>query len=111
VREAAGLLAPGGVIVASIPNVQNLDVLRRLARGQWDYRERGILDRGHLRFFTLRTIEGLFAQAGLRLTHVGHRYRKSLFRETVCFLTAGRARAYFTRQYLVIAHKRSLHGE
>jgi SAM-dependent methyltransferase len=111
VREAAGLLAPGGVIVASIPNVQNLDVLRRLARGQWDYRERGILDRGHLRFFTLRTIENLFAQAGLRLTRVGHRYRKSLFRETVCFLTAGRARAYFTRQYLVIARKVSHHGE
>jgi O-antigen biosynthesis protein len=100
-REAAALLTPGGVVVASVPNVQNLDVLRRLLRGRWDYRERGILDRGHLRFFTLQTIRELFGQAGLTITHVGHRYRRSLFRESICFLTAGRARAYFTRQYLV----------
>jgi SAM-dependent methyltransferase len=102
VREAANLLAPGGVVVASVPNVQNLDVLRRLAQGRWDYRERGILDRGHLRFFTLRSLRELFAQAGLTVTHVGHRYRRSLFRETISFLTAGRARAFFTRQYLVV---------
>ncbi len=105
VREAASLLAPGGAVVASVPNVQNLDVLRRLARGRWDYRERGILDRGHLRFFALGTVRELFAQAGLAVTHVGHRYRRSLFRETVCFLTAGRARAYFTRQYLVVGRR------
>jgi SAM-dependent methyltransferase len=104
-REAAALLTPGGVVVASVPNVQNLDVLRRLLRGRWDYRERGILDRGHLRFFTLETIRELFTTAGLTITHVGHRYRRSLFRETVCFLTAGRARAYFTRQYLITACK------
>jgi SAM-dependent methyltransferase len=107
VREAAALLTPGGVVVASVPNVQNLDVVRRLLRGRWDYRDRGILDRGHLRFFTLETIRELFAQAGLTLTQVGHRYRRSLFRETVCFLTAGRARVYFTRQYLVVAQKRA----
>jgi SAM-dependent methyltransferase len=105
-QEAAGLLTPGGVVVASVPNVQNLDVLRRLVRGRWDYRERGILDRGHLRFFTLETIRDLFASAGLTITHVGHRYRRSLFRETVCFLTAGQARAYFTRQYLVVGRAR-----
>jgi 2-polyprenyl-3-methyl-5-hydroxy-6-metoxy-1,4-benzoquinol methylase len=104
-REAVDLLAAGGVVVASIPNVQNLDVLRRLLRGHWDYRERGILDRGHLRFFTLHTIRDLFAQASLTLEHVGHRYRRSLWREAVCLVTAGRARAFFTRQYLVVGRK------
>ena len=104
-REAAGVLAPGGVVVASIPNLQNGDVLWRLARGRWEYRERGITDFGHLRFFTLHTIRGLFAQAGLALGHVGHRYRRSACRALLCLLTAGRARAYFTRQYLVVARK------
>ena len=109
---AAGLLAAGGgreppVVVASIPNVQNLDVLRRLVRGRWEYRERGLLDFGHLRFFTLHTIRDLFRQAGLTLCHVGHRYRRSAWRELLCFLTAGRARAYFTRQYLVVGRKQS----
>jgi SAM-dependent methyltransferase len=112
-REAADLLGSHGVVVASIPNVQNVDVLRRLLRGRWDYRERGILDRGHLRFFTLETIHSLFAQAGLKITHIGHRYRRSLFRETLSFLTGGRARAYFTRQYLIIAqkHRGEIHGK
>lgn len=103
-RETAGLLAEGGCVVASIPNVQNLDVLLRLARGRWDYRERGILDVGHLRFFTLASIRTLFAQAGLGLSHVGHLYRRRWWRQLLCLLTAGRARALFTRQYLVVAH-------
>ncbi len=101
-NEAVALLAPNGCVVASVPNVQNFDVLWRLARGRWEYRERGILDRGHLRFFTLATIHDLFAHAGLTVTHVGHRYRRSLWREMLCFLTAGRARGFFARQYLVV---------
>jgi SAM-dependent methyltransferase len=104
-REAVELLCPDGCVVASVPNVQNFNVLWRLARGRWDYRERGILDRGHLRFFTLATIRGLFAEAGLRVTHVGHRYRRSAGRELLCFLTVGWARAFFTRQYLVVGRK------
>jgi SAM-dependent methyltransferase len=104
-REAVGVLADGGVVVASIPNVQNIDVLCRLFRGRWDYRERGILDRGHLRFFTLRTIRSLFVQAGLTLEHVGHRYRRRWWRELLCLLTAGRARALWTRQYLVVGRR------
>jgi SAM-dependent methyltransferase len=104
-REAAGVLAPGGAVVASIPNLQNGDVLWRLARGKWEYRERGITDFGHLRFFTLGTIRGLFAQAGLELEHVGHRYRRSAWRRLLCLLTAGKARAFLTRQYLVVGRK------
>jgi 2-polyprenyl-3-methyl-5-hydroxy-6-metoxy-1,4-benzoquinol methylase len=104
-REAAELLSDDGVVVASVPNVQNLAVLWRLARGRWDYRERGILDRGHLRFFTLKTLCDLFAQAGLEVTRVEHKYRRSVWRELLCFLTAGRARAFFTRQYLVVGRR------
>jgi SAM-dependent methyltransferase len=101
-REAAGVLASGGVVVASIPNLQNGDVLWRLVRGKWEYRERGITDFGHLRFFTLATIRGLFAQAGLSVESVGRRYRRSAWRAFLSLLTAGRARAFFTRQYLVV---------
>jgi SAM-dependent methyltransferase len=104
-REAAGVLAPGGVVVASIPNLQHQDVLWRLLRGRWEYRERGITDFGHLRFFTLHTIRGLFSQAGLHIDHVGHLYRRSAWRAFLCWLTAGVARAFLTRQYLVVGRK------
>ncbi|HZV04499.1 MAG TPA: class I SAM-dependent methyltransferase [Gemmataceae bacterium] len=104
-REAALVLADDGVIVASVPNVQNIDVLRRLLHGRWDYRERGILDIGHLRFFTLHSIRALFTQAGLAIVHIGYRYRRSWWRELLSFLTAGRARAFWTRQYLLVGRR------
>ena len=104
-REAAGLLGGDGVVVASVPNVQNLAVLWRLARGRWDYRERGILDRGHLRFFTLATLRDLFDQAGLEIVRVEYRYRRSFWRALLGALTAGRARAFFARQYLVVGRR------
>jgi SAM-dependent methyltransferase len=104
-REAVAVLADDGVVVASIPNVQNIDVLRRLLCGRWDYRERGILDFGHLRFFTLHSIHALFAQAGLTVVHVGHRYRRSWLRELLCLVTAGWARHLWTRQYLIVARR------
>lgn len=106
-REAVAVLAEGGVVVASIPNVQNWDVLSRLLRGRWDYRERGILDFGHLRFFTSITIRALFAQAGLTVEHIGHRYRRTWWRELLCLLSAGRMRGFWTRQYLVVGRKRA----
>jgi hypothetical protein len=80
-------------------------VIWRLIRGRWDYRERGILDRGHLRFFTLDGVRKLFEQAGLTVEHVGSRYRRTWWRESLCFLTAGRARGFFARQYLVVGRK------
>ena len=105
-REAVEVLTDDGVVVASIPNVQNIDVLRRLFMGRWDYRERGILDIGHLRFFTLHSIRNLFAQANLTVVQVGHRYRRSWWCELLCLLTGGRARGLWTRQYLVVGHRR-----
>ena len=107
-REAVGLLAPEGCVIASIPNVQNVDVLWRLLRGRWDYRERGILDRGHMRFFTLNSIQSLFDQAELNLEQVGCRYRRTWLRESLCFLTGGRARGFYTRQYLVVGRKKTV---
>ena len=64
----AGVLAPGGRVLASIPNVAHWSIRWRLLVGRWDYQERGILDRGHLRFFTRRSALDLFRQAGLRVT-------------------------------------------
>ena len=64
-RSTPALLAPGGVVVASIPNVRNVSVVLDLVvRGNWTYRDIGILDRTHLRFFTARSIRALFADSG-----------------------------------------------
>jgi 2-polyprenyl-3-methyl-5-hydroxy-6-metoxy-1,4-benzoquinol methylase len=63
-KRLAPLLAPGGYTVISVPNVGNWGMRLGLLAGRWDYTERGILDRTHLRFFTLRTIVRAVRDAG-----------------------------------------------
>jgi 2-polyprenyl-3-methyl-5-hydroxy-6-metoxy-1,4-benzoquinol methylase len=66
--RAKGFLAPGGHVVASIPNVRHYIVVRNLAlRGRWEYTDWGVLDRTHLRFFTRASIEELFDSADLEI--------------------------------------------
>jgi len=68
--KLADLLAPGGVLVASIPNVQNYRVILPLLRGRWDYASEGLLDRTHLRFFTRASAIELMECSGLLVDRV-----------------------------------------
>jgi methionine biosynthesis protein MetW len=61
VREC---LQPDGRILVSLPNVANISIRLKLLIGCWDYRPSGILDETHLRFFTRRTMQKLFAESG-----------------------------------------------
>jgi 2-polyprenyl-3-methyl-5-hydroxy-6-metoxy-1,4-benzoquinol methylase len=59
------LLAPGGVVIASVPNVRNWRTILDLVRhGRWEHEERGIHDVDHLRWFTRRTLVEAFDRAG-----------------------------------------------
>lgn len=63
-----GLLAPGGRIVASIPNVRNFQVVASLLlEGKFRYVERGLLDVTHLRFFTFDEILVMLDDSGFVL--------------------------------------------
>ncbi len=66
VRRLAGLLPPGGTLIASLPNVRFYKVsLPLVLHGRWEYQSEGILDATHLRFFTRDTALGLLTSAGL----------------------------------------------
>lgn len=60
-------LAPGGRILVSVPNVAHLWVRLSLLLGRWDYADRGILDRTHVRFFTQRSFTRFLGDAGLEI--------------------------------------------
>jgi SAM-dependent methyltransferase len=71
-HTARGLLTPEGTVVASIPNVRNLEtVFQLVVRGQWTYAASGVLDRTHLRFFTKRSIRVLFEESGFGIEAIG----------------------------------------
>lgn len=60
-REALGR---DGLLVVSLPNVANFSVRLMLLLGRFDYTERGILDKTHLRFFTRKTARRLMEENG-----------------------------------------------
>jgi len=63
-------LKPGGRAILSLPNIAF--VANRLTHllGRWDYKDYGILDRTHLRFFTKYSMEAFIERAGLRVRRI-----------------------------------------
>ena len=60
-------LTEDGVLFLSVPNIANITVRLGLLFGVFEYRDRGILDFTHLRFFTMRTIRREIENAGFRI--------------------------------------------
>lgn len=63
-EQCPGALKRDGVLVVSVPNIANITVRLALLLGRFNYQERGILDRTHLRFFTRRTARQMLQDQG-----------------------------------------------
>jgi hypothetical protein len=72
-REHAALLSPRGVMVICVPNAAHWSVTLKLLTGRFDYEDQGVLDRTHLRWFTLASMEKALAETGLQLCDVSPR--------------------------------------
>jgi glycosyltransferase involved in cell wall biosynthesis len=62
--EAKETLNQHGQLIVSVPNIANITVRLMLLFGKFNYTERGILDRTHLRFFTRKTARRFLEQGG-----------------------------------------------
>lgn len=60
-------LTDQGHIIISLPNARHFSLVLPLLLGRFDYQERGILDKTHLRFFTRKSMHELIAGAGLSI--------------------------------------------
>lgn len=67
-KQARDLLAPGGYVVISIPNVAHGSVRLSLLQGRFDYGPLGLLDETHIRFFTRDNLRALLRDAGFAAT-------------------------------------------
>lgn len=63
-KALAGLLQPMGSLIISLPNIAYAGVSAALRVGAFEYADKGLLDRTHLRFFTRRSIEQLLMDCG-----------------------------------------------
>lgn len=107
VARLKSLLAPGGRLIASIPNVRNWHALAPLLfAGRWQYADSGILDKTHLRFFTHDSALQLVAGSGLQVTAVERLPLNLPGKSRLANrLTLGLLRDFLTLQFLIVADK------
>ena len=74
-------LAENGFVLVSIPNVAHYRVRLDLLRGRFDYQPTGLMDRTHLRFFTLRSARQLLIDAGytIQVSDIVYEFRGDRF--------------------------------
>jgi len=99
-------LHPQGRIICSIPNIRHYKVIKDLLRDRWFYREDGILDEGHLRFFSLGTIKRMFTICGYQIETLERKEESSPFMTVVNYLLGGRLDDFLSQRYLIVAKKR-----
>jgi len=121
-RLLAGLnrfLTPTGRVIVSVPNFAHAFVRLNLLLGRFEYMERGILDRTHLRFFTRRSFRRFLEEAGLAVEQmtatpvplllVLAKHRERAWLRLLHAVNAGMARGWptmFGYQFVAVARPR-----
>jgi glycosyltransferase involved in cell wall biosynthesis len=60
-----------GLLVVSLPNVANAYVRFSLLFGRFNYHSKGLLDKTHLHFYTIKTASDMLAKTGWKITNRG----------------------------------------
>ena len=105
-RKYLKYLSSCGKVIISIPNVRHVSVLCEVVlKGEWKYRSFGIMDEGHLRFFTYKSFMRLLKESGLEVVDMKRIFSlkgSKLFN----FLSFGLLRDFLTAQYIFLLRKR-----
>lgn len=59
-----------GQVIASLPNLGHNAIISSLLTGDFDYQPWGLLDKTHIRFFTINSTQKLFNDAGFKIIEV-----------------------------------------
>ena len=100
-------LRPGGSLIVSVPNINNLIVVVPLVfRGRFEYQDAGVLDRTHLRWFTRKSAIELATCSGMKLeaTSANFSGRRNRYANNV---TLGLFERFFASQFKMRVRKAS----
>jgi O-antigen biosynthesis protein len=107
VKRINDWLKDEGRLICSLPNIRHWGILRDLAmKGSWEYKDAGIMDRTHLRFFTRRTCFQMLNDAGFEVEQwrmfIGGR-KNNLFNR----ITFGAFQEFLGSQIITVSVKRN----
>ncbi|MCJ7662698.1 MAG: class I SAM-dependent methyltransferase [Desulfobacterales bacterium] len=106
-KEHNALLKMEGIIICSIPNIRHYQIIEKLIfNGTWEYTEYGILDRTHLRFFTLDSIRRMLRETGFEIKDLIKRPSGAKWLKVLNRLLKNQIIDFLVRQYTVVAVKR-----
>lgn len=99
-------LRDDGVLIASIPNIRHVVPMLKILFDRFEYQESGILDKTHLRFFTLHTIRRMFHETGYLIQQVNTNRSISWKFKLLNLFSLGLMRQFSIYQYIVVAKKK-----
>jgi len=105
--KVRGYLNNSGWVIASIPNIRHYKVVKDIMRDRWLYREQGILDRNHLRFFSLATIKNLFSVTGYDIVRIERSMKAKWGMRLANYMFFGILREFMVLQYLILARRKA----
>ncbi|MDD3813713.1 MAG: class I SAM-dependent methyltransferase [Desulfocapsaceae bacterium] len=68
------LLSPDGFLVISTCSIVHWKCRLQILLGRWEYEDYGILDRTHLRFFTISSFRQLLEECGYKIVDFGYTF-------------------------------------
>jgi 2-polyprenyl-3-methyl-5-hydroxy-6-metoxy-1,4-benzoquinol methylase len=108
IKQLSRFLSQEGFLIASIPNIGHWRVLKDLMLlDKWEYQKAGILDKGHLRFFTQKSIVVMFNQNGFTVKSIRPVSSEKTESKLINLLTFGFFRKFLTLRYLIKAQRTS----
>jgi SAM-dependent methyltransferase len=106
-RKHHDLLREEGTLICSIPNIRHYRIIKNLVfKGKWEYKGDGIMDRTHLRFFTMDSIQRMFQEGGFEIKRLIKRPSGASWIKLLNLLLGNRLIDFLVRQYIIVAIKR-----
>jgi 2-polyprenyl-3-methyl-5-hydroxy-6-metoxy-1,4-benzoquinol methylase len=105
-KKLSRFVRPGGLLLASSPNISHWRVIGELIMGRFNLADQGVFDRTHMRWFTPDTFADMAEAAGFNIEEIGPVTAFSPRTELISRLTGGRFDHLFMTQIAMIAKKR-----
>src|SRR5680860_21909 len=69
-QSIKNVIKPNGKIIISTPNISHWTIIKELLKGEFRYKEYGILDETHLHFFTIKSLKSLLIENGYKIEEI-----------------------------------------
>ncbi len=98
-------LKKGGIVIISLPNIAHYRTIKMLWKKNWDYRDGGIMDKTHLRFFALNNIKDMLADVKLQIITIRKKLAGSKSKKLINKALGGALSDLLTEHYIVVAKR------